>query len=103
MTDFEAVWERIKRNAGQEFTTKTGHAFTYRVPGDYMRVTVMAVRSTAPCRRQTSGAPPRRCQWMDQVRSRIVKVPSYTWAILMDRRIRVDRLVTRTVGTSLSL
>jgi hypothetical protein len=32
------VWERIQRHAGEKFVTKTGQAFTYRVPGNFVRV-----------------------------------------------------------------
>ena len=38
MTEFNAVWDRIQRHAGATFKTKTGMAFTYRVPGAYLRV-----------------------------------------------------------------
>ena len=39
MVDKAAVWERICRHAGSEFTTTTGLSFTYVVPGNYLRVT----------------------------------------------------------------
>lgn len=38
MATFDDVWTRIERHAGQTFTTATGLPFTYRVPGDYLRV-----------------------------------------------------------------
>ena len=38
MPSFDDVWTRIERHAGQTFTTATGLPFTYRVPGDYLKV-----------------------------------------------------------------
>ena len=38
MANFDDVWARIERYAGQTFTTATGLPFTYRVPGDYLKV-----------------------------------------------------------------
>jgi hypothetical protein len=38
MTSFNDVWDRIRRCSGQTFYTATGLPFTYRVPGDYLRV-----------------------------------------------------------------
>ncbi len=39
VADFDAVWERIKRHAGEQFETIRGLPFTYEVPGNYLRVT----------------------------------------------------------------
>ena len=36
--DFDAVWNRIRSHAGETFKTKTGLAFSYHVPGAYLRV-----------------------------------------------------------------
>src|SRR6476620_7767878 len=38
MANFDDVWTRIERHAGQTFATATGLPFTYRVPGDYLKV-----------------------------------------------------------------
>jgi hypothetical protein len=38
MANFDDIWIRIERHAGQTFTTATGLPFTYRVPGDYLKV-----------------------------------------------------------------
>ena len=38
MTSFDDVWDRIRRCAGQTFSTATGLPFTYRVPGEYLRI-----------------------------------------------------------------
>ena len=34
MVSIDVVWERIRRNAGQEFKTVAGLPFTYEVPGN---------------------------------------------------------------------
>jgi hypothetical protein len=38
MASFNDVWDRIRRCAGQTFSTSTGLPFTYRVPGDSLRI-----------------------------------------------------------------
>ena len=88
MTD--QVWERIQRHAGDGFHTKTGMAFTYEVPGNYLRVS----RSGSEVNRSLS-----RTNFSKAVDQMPVDGPgqlkdrqgsSYTWAILMDPRIRLD-------------
>lgn len=37
--NIDVVWPRIVQYAGDTFTTATGLEFTYRVPGQYLRVT----------------------------------------------------------------
>jgi hypothetical protein len=88
MLDEEQLWQRVRRYAGEPFATKTGKPFTYEVPGNYLRVT----REGREINRSLS-------------RTNFVKAASlmpadgpgaikdrqgsaYTWAILMDRRIR---------------
>ena len=56
MKDMEAVWARIQRHAGQPFRTKTGLPFTYKVPGNYLRVdranrSSLVTSSVSPSRR----------------------------------------------------
>lgn len=87
--DADRVWERIRHHAGEEFHTSRGLPFSYVVPGNYLRVT----RSGTEVNRSLS-------------RTNFVKAigqmpasgpadlkerqgPSYTWAILMDSRIRM--------------
>ena len=88
MLAIDAVWDRVKRYSGEEFQTATGLPFTYAVRGNSLRVT----RGGEEINRSLSrtnfekavqlmpadgpGALHRR------------QGPSYTWAILMDRRIR---------------
>ena len=90
MTDFDDVWTRIERHAGQTFATATGLPFTYRVPGDYLKVS----RDGREINRSLS-----RTNFMKAAAAMPAAKPSdikesqgsaYTWAILMDRRIRRD-------------
>jgi hypothetical protein len=82
------VWARIERHAGESFETKTGLLFTYEVPGNYLRV----VRGGARVNRSLS-----RTNFAKAVDLMPADGPgvlkdrqgsSYTWAILMDPRIR---------------
>lgn len=84
MSNAECVWARIQAHAGAIFHTATGLPFTYEVPGNYLRVSrtdrnlarsnFVAALDHMPADgpgdlKQSQGA-------------------SYTWAILMDPRIR---------------
>jgi hypothetical protein len=88
MSDFEAVWERVRTHAGEVFTTKTGLDFTYSVPGAYVRV-------------NRAGHEVNRSLSKTNFAKAVVLLPtdgpgalsgrqgpSYTWAILMDDRVR---------------
>lgn len=88
MTSFDHVWDRIRRCAGQTFSTATGLPFTYRVPGDFLRVE----REGREINRSLS-----RTNFEKAAAEMPVDKPSdikgrqgsaYTWAILMDQRIR---------------
>jgi hypothetical protein len=88
MPSFDDVWDRIGRCAGQTFSTATGLPFTYRVPGNYLRVE----RDGRDINRSLS-----RTNFEKAVRSMPAATPSdikdsqgsaYTWAILMDKRVR---------------
>jgi hypothetical protein len=88
MSGFDDVWARIERHAGQTFTTATGLPFTYRVPGDYVKV----IRDGREINRSLS-----RTNFLKASAAMPAAKPSdikesqgsaYTWAILMDRRIR---------------
>jgi hypothetical protein len=90
MASFDDVWARIERHADQTFTTATGLPFTYRVPGDYLKVS----RDGREVNRSLS-----RSNFMKAAAAMPTEKPSdikesqgsaYTWAILMDRRIRGD-------------
>lgn len=88
MTDIDTVWERIQRHAGSEFRTVRGLSFTYRVPGQYLRVT----RDGEEVNRSLS-----RTNFEHALALMPADGPgvlkgrqgaSYTWAILMDSRVR---------------
>lgn len=55
--DFDAVWRRISRHAGEAFRTITGLEFTYEVPGNYLRVS----RTVRNLSRTTSARPSTLC------------------------------------------
>lgn len=88
MTDIDAVWDRIRRHAGETFTTKTGLDFSYQVPGAYLRVT----RDGHEIERSLSKTNFAKASTMlptegpGDLKGR--QGASYTWAILMDPRIR---------------
>ena len=88
MTDFNAVWERIRRHAGEAFTTKTGLDFSYRVPGAYLRV----IRRDKEIERSLSRTNFEKASQMLPADGpgalKNCQGPSYTWAILMDPRIQ---------------
>lgn len=88
MADIETVWDRIRRRAGEPFETVTGLPFTYRVPGDYMRVNrdgrevnqSLSKTNFAKALALMPAAQP------SDIKDR--RGSAYTWAILMDERIR---------------
>ena len=87
MSDFETIWDRICRHAGETFTTKTGLDFTYKVPGAFIRIT----RAGHEIERSLSKANFAKAATMlptdgpGALKER--QGASYTWAILMDERI----------------
>jgi hypothetical protein len=90
VTDFEAVWDRIRRSAGQEFETQTGLAFTYAVPGDFLRITrdgheINRSLSKTNFRKAAEDMP---ADGPGAISDR--QGSSYTWAILMDSRVRAS-------------
>ncbi|MBT9276118.1 hypothetical protein KMZ32_18750 [Phycicoccus sp. MAQZ13P-2] len=90
MVSFDDAWTRIESHAGQTFHTITGLPFTYRVPGDYVKVT----RGGREINRSLSRTNFRKaCAHMPAKGPSDIKESqgsAYTWAILMDRRIRAD-------------
>jgi hypothetical protein len=88
MADIDRIWDRIRRFAGAEFQTVRGLPFTYVVPGNYLRVT----RGSEEVNRSLS-----RTNFEKSLTFLPADGPgalkgrqgaSYTWAILMDPRIR---------------
>lgn len=84
MADIGAVWVRIQRHAGAQFHTKTGLPFTYEVPGNYLRVD-RANRSLSKTNfgKALEAMP---AAGPGEIKER--QGSAYTWAILMDPRIR---------------
>jgi hypothetical protein len=90
MANFDEISGRIERHAGQTFETATGLPFTYRVPVDYLKVS----RDSREINRSLSRSNFRKASVaMPAARPSDIKESqgsAYTWAILMDRRIRGD-------------
>lgn len=88
MRSIAEVWERIKRHAGEDFQTINGLVFTYAVPGNYLRVT----REGEEINRSLSRTNFERALDLMPADGPGALTgrqgPSYTWAILMDQRIR---------------
>jgi hypothetical protein len=84
---FEHAWDRIQRRAGEEFHTSSGLPFTYRVPGDFARIT----RDGEEIERSLSKTSFAKAADVMPVSGpgalRNSQGSSYTWAILMDPRI----------------
>jgi hypothetical protein len=84
----DRVWDRICAYAGEEFRTVTGLPFTYVVPGNYLRI----LRDGREINRSLSRTNfAKAVQEMPATRPSDIKDrqgSAYTWAILMDRRIR---------------
>lgn len=90
MASFDDVWTRIERHAGQTFTTATGLPFTYRVPGDYLKVSrdgreINRSLSRTNFMKASAAMPTAKPSDIKESQG-----PAYTWAILMDQRIRAD-------------
>lgn len=84
MSSVEGVGARIRTHAGQEFRTVTDLPSTYEVPGNYLRVD-RTIRNLARSNfSKAIGLMP--ADGPGQLRGR--HGASYTWAILMDPRIR---------------
>ncbi|SDS27567.1 hypothetical protein SAMN04489717_2170 [Actinopolymorpha singaporensis] len=86
MGNFTAVWARIEASAGQEFHTKTGLPFIYRVEG----TSVIPNRTEYPIHKSQF----RKAYELmplagpSEINS-IVRGPAYVYAILTDWRMRV--------------
>jgi hypothetical protein len=84
VVNVDDVWARIQTYAEQEFRTITGISFTYEVPGNYLRVhgierNLSRTNFAKATELMPAGGP-------GELRGR--QGASYTWAILMDPRIR---------------
>jgi hypothetical protein len=85
--DFEAVWQRIARYAGEEFHTVRGLEFTYQVDSNSLRTSrTDFVLSKGNFERAYEQVP------LDAPAdfSQDITGTSYTWAVLHDKRISRD-------------
>ena len=88
MPTIDEVWPRIEQNAGREFETVTGLRFTYRAPGQFIRVTrdgreINRVLSRTNFAKALPSMPASTPGQLKELQG-----AAYVWAILMDRRIR---------------
>lgn len=88
MASFDDVWTQIEKHAGQTFNTTTGLPFTYQVPGAYLKVTrdgrkINRSLSRISFRKASASMPAANPSDIKESQG-----SAYTWAILMDRRIR---------------
>ncbi len=79
------MWQRIEASAGQQFHTKTGVPFTYRVDGsavipEHTGYTLQASQFRLAFERMPLTGP-------GEI-NRLVRGPAYVYAILMDPRVR---------------
>jgi hypothetical protein len=84
VVNVDDVWARIQTCAEQEFRTVTGIPFTYEVPGNNLRVhgihrNLSRTNFAKAIELMPAGGP-------GQLKAR--QGASYTWAVLMDPRIR---------------
>lgn len=88
--DEEALWERIRRHAGERFETKTGKPFTYQVPGNYLRISRQGEEVNRSLSRTNfvKAAELMPTDGPGDIKDR--QGSAYTWAILMDDRVRAS-------------
>ena len=87
MVTIEEVWARIVKHEGEEFHTKKGLPFTYEIRGEVFfpsrtddQISKSDFEKTLEC---VPFAGP-------SVVNRLVRGPSYVWAVLHDPRIRLQ-------------
>lgn len=89
MAEIDQVWSRIEQHASEEFATVTGLRFDYRVLGRYLRIR----RDEREINRSLSYTNfEKALAQMPAARPSDIKDrqgSAYTWAILMDQRIRL--------------
>jgi hypothetical protein len=90
MTSFEDVRDRIRRCAGQDFAIAAGLPFTYRVPGDYLRVERDGREVDRSLSRTNFEKAAKLMPATTPTDIKDSQGSAYSWAILMDKRIRQD-------------
>ena len=82
--DFEEIWNRIKAREGENFITKKGLKFSYKMSGNGFSPSRTKYRiSKTDVHKAFSLLP---LQGPGEINN-IVRGPSYVWAILHDKRI----------------
>jgi len=86
MIDFKDTWARIRAHAGEEFQTVRGLPFSYRVEG----LTLTTTRTEFPLTRSDFEKAHSRMPLTGPGEiTRLVRGPSYIFAILTDKRTSV--------------
>ena len=82
------VWDRIRAYAGEDFHTATGRPFTYATPGNVLLVTRDGREINRSLSRSNFESALHLMPAAGPGELRELQGASYTWAILMDPRIR---------------
>jgi len=82
---FDDCWNRIRRNAGNQFHTIMGLPFTYSIDGNYVIPSRTDYKISKKDFEKVFRLRPLR--GLGEI-SNEVRGPSYVWAIMHDRRIR---------------
>lgn len=85
MPDIEAVWARLRAVEGEVFTTVSGLEFTYAMKGDAL--VVDRARQNLPKSQFAKALALVPLEGPGTI-SKLVRGPSYVWAILHDARVR---------------
>lgn len=85
------VWSRLKAHEGLKFETKTGKLFTFQISGNVFHPSRTEYNVAKENFRKALKLVP-----FDGpgVINDVVRGPAYVWAVLHDKRIRQERLVT---------
>ena len=86
MANIEKVWERIAKLEGEEFHTKRGLSFTYKVHGNEFRPSRTKWLITKTDFEKALGYVP--CDGPGAI-NKLVQGPSYVWAVLHDPRMEL--------------
>jgi hypothetical protein len=88
MPDIDSVWGRIRSHQGADFATVTGKPFTYSVTSSELFVTRNGTEINRSLSRGNFELAMNRMPAAGPGELQDLQGPSYTWAILMDSRIR---------------
>lgn len=88
VADFEAVWERIRSHAGEEYRTIGGLPFVYEATGSHLVVSRQGKEINRALSRGNFRQALELMPASGPGELQHLQGPSYTWAVLMDPRIR---------------